>query len=75
MDRPKKSNEGIERGHWLAPDVLQQALKMYSFMIRKLDEVGVKDVGVCKETLEMWNALSKTFPKMHYQKMTCNCVW
>jgi hypothetical protein len=64
-----------EKSSWGKKPPFHERLEMYSFMIRKLDEAGVKDVCVCKETLEMWNELAKSFPKLNYQKMMCNCVW
>jgi spore photoproduct lyase len=64
-----------EKSSWGKKPPFQERLEMYSFMIDRLDKAGVKDVGVCKDTLEMWNQLARTFPKMNYQKMTCNCVW
>jgi spore photoproduct lyase len=64
-----------EKSSWGKKPPFQERLEMYSFMIGKLNKAGIKDVGVCKETLEMWRELAKSFPKMNYQKMTCNCVW
>jgi spore photoproduct lyase len=64
-----------EKSSWGKKPPFHERLEMYDFVIGELNKAGVKDVGVCKETLEMWNELAKVFPRMKYQKMTCNCVW
>jgi spore photoproduct lyase len=33
-------------------------------------EYSFKKVGLCKETIEMWNALG-----LDYKKIRCNCIW
>lgn len=44
---------------------------MYSTLIQALRDTYIFDrISLCKETVQMWNAL-----KMDYQKIKCNCVW
>jgi len=44
---------------------------LYSTMVGRLrSKYGFNKVALCKETIEMWNAL-----KMDYKKIRCNCVW
>jgi spore photoproduct lyase len=44
---------------------------MYSTIIDQLkSEYSFTEVALCKETVEMWNALN-----MNYKKIKCNCVW
>jgi spore photoproduct lyase len=43
---------------------------LYSTMVGRLrSKYGFNKVALCKETIEMWNAL-----KMDYKKIRCNCV-
>jgi len=44
---------------------------MYSTIINQLqNKYNFSKVALCKETVEMWNAL-----KIDYKKIKCNCVW
>ena len=44
---------------------------MYLTIIEQLkSEYSFKNVALCKETVEMWNAL-----KIDYKKIRCNCIW
>jgi len=44
---------------------------IYSGIINVLrDEYSFNNVALCKETVEMWDAL-----KMDYKKIRCNCIW
>ena len=45
--------------------------RMYSTIINYLkDKHNYKNIALCKETKEMWEAL-----KMDYMNIKCNCVW
>ena len=59
-----------EKSNWGKKSTFATRLAMYQFVIDKLVEKGMTDVGVCKETLEMWKALGKDF-----KKIKCNCTW
>jgi len=44
---------------------------MYSVLINQLEsKYRFNKIALCKETVEMWNAL-----EMDYKKIKCNCVW
>jgi spore photoproduct lyase len=45
--------------------------KIYQTLIDYMEkEYSFKKVGLCKETIEMWNALG-----LDYKKIRCNCIW
>jgi len=44
---------------------------MYSAIINQLkNKYSFNEMALCKETVEMWDAL-----KMDYKKIRCNCIW
>ncbi|MHC4544383.1 MAG: three-Cys-motif partner protein TcmP [Planctomycetota bacterium] len=44
---------------------------MYQTIIEQLkSKYHFKNAALCKETVEMWNAL-----KIDYKKISCNCIW
>lgn len=54
---------------WGRKMAFQQRLKIYGYMIDCLKEIGITEVGICKETIGMWNSLG-----IDYKKIKCNCV-
>lgn len=63
-----------EKSSWGRKPPFAQRLMMYAYLIGHMQEFGFSDVGVCKETLAMWEALQKTFKRLDFKKMKCNCV-
>jgi spore photoproduct lyase len=59
-----------ERSNWGKKPPFEQRLAMYRFMIRALREKGIREVGICKDTL----AVCKTM-RIDPSKIECNCVW
>lgn len=59
-----------EKTNWGKKVDFETRYKMYFTMIDYLKKkYAYKNVGLCKETLEMWNKLG-----MDYRKIKCNCV-
>lgn len=58
-----------EKSNWGKKPPFGQRLAMYELVTAKLKKIGVKDVGVCKETLAMHKALGSV-----PSKIKCNCV-
>lgn len=60
-----------ERSGWGLKIPLGQRFEMYKVVIDHLKEkYDYVDVGLCKETLEMWQTLD-----MNWRECKCNCVW
>ncbi|MFQ6035817.1 MAG: spore photoproduct lyase family protein, partial [Sedimentisphaerales bacterium] len=60
-----------ESSNWGKKINFEKRYAMYSTLINQLQsKYGFDKVALCKETVEMWNAL-----KMNYKKIKCNCVW
>lgn len=59
-----------ETSNWGKKVGIDKRLKMYSFLIQVLDkQYNFDKVGLCKETIEVWNKLDKD-----YKKIKCNCL-
>lgn len=58
-----------EKSNWGKKPPFAQRLEMYQNVIETCKQYGFKSIGVCKETLAMWEALKKD-----YSKIKCNCV-
>jgi len=60
-----------ESSNWGKKVDFKNRYVIYSTIIKKLrSRYGFNKVALCKETVEMWDAL-----KMDYKKIRCNCVW
>ena len=60
-----------ESSNWGKKIDFETRAEMYSVMINQLKNVySFPNVALCKETVEMWNALG-----LNYKKIKCNCVW
>lgn len=59
-----------DNSNWGRRIDFQQRLDIYSFMIDKLKEKGLANIGVCKDTIAIWRSLGKDFTKIK-----CNCIW
>ena len=60
-----------ESSNWGKKINFENRCAMYSTLINQLQrKYGFDKVALCKETVEMWNAL-----KTDYKKIRCNCVW
>jgi spore photoproduct lyase len=59
-----------ETSNWGKKINLKTRVKMYSFMLNTLkDKYSYGSVALCKETIEVWRALS-----MDYREIKCNCL-
>ena len=58
-----------EKSNWSKRPAFAARLAMYQFVIDELAENGITNVGVCKETLEVWKALGRDF-----KQIKCNCT-
>ena len=60
-----------ERSNWGGKIPFETRKEMYLSIINYLkDEYNYRSVALCKETLEMWNAMG-----MDWKKIKCNCIW
>jgi len=60
----------VESSNWGKKIDFRTRYMMYSTMINQLQsKYNFSKVALCKETVEMWNAL-----KIDYKKIKCNCV-
>jgi spore photoproduct lyase len=59
-----------EKSNWGKKPPFNQRLEMYHFVIDLLKQKGLKNFGVCKDTLGMWKAL-----RLDPTQIKCNCVW
>lgn len=60
-----------ETSNWGKKIDFETRYAMYSAIISYLENAYNFDrVGLCKETVQMWNAL-----EIDYKKIKCNCVW
>lgn len=60
-----------ESSNWGKKIDFETRYGMYSAIIGQLgNKYNYSKVALCKETVEMWNAL-----KMNHKKIGCNCVW
>jgi len=60
-----------ESSNWGKKIDFETRRMMYSAVINELkSKYAFTKVALCKETVEMWDALG-----IHYKKMKCNCVW
>jgi len=61
----------VESSNWGKKIDFTTRYLMYSTIINQLQsKYNFSKVALCKETVEMWNAL-----KIDYKKIKCNCVW
>jgi len=59
-----------ERSNWGLKPAFKTRLEIYQTIINYLkDKYNYKNVALCKETMEMWNAL-----RLDYRKIRCNCI-
>lgn len=60
-----------ESSNWGKKIDFKSRYEMYLTIIEQLkSKYSFKSVALCKETVEMWNAL-----KLDYKKISCNCIW
>jgi DNA repair photolyase len=60
-----------ESSNWGKKIDFQTRLNLYSEVIDYLkSKYNYEKIGLCKETIEMWNSL-----KMNYKQIKCNCVF
>lgn len=60
-----------EKSNWGKKIDFKTRHEMYKTIIDYLKEnYNYKSVGLCKETIEMWNRLN-----MNYREIRCNCIW
>jgi spore photoproduct lyase len=59
-----------ERSNWGRKVAFKTRFENFSYIIDNLSDNNYRDVGLCKETLEMWNAL-----EMKWENIKCNCVF
>ena len=58
-----------EKSGWGKKVAFETRYNMYARVISYLNKHGYQNIGLCKETLSIWQALG-----MDYQKIKCNCV-
>jgi spore photoproduct lyase len=59
-----------ERTNWGLKIPFEKRFKVYKTIIQHLKkQYNYKNIGLCKETLEIWKKL-----KMDYKKIKCNCI-
>jgi len=59
-----------EKSNWGKKPPFEERLAMYTAVIDKLKDAGLRDYAVCKDTLQMWKALN-----LEMQNIRCNCTW
>ena len=59
-----------ERSNWGKKIAFETRFRNFSFIIDYLLEYGYNDISLCKETVEMWNALD-----MDWKNIKCNCIF
>ena len=60
-----------ESSNWGKKIDFETRYDMYAAIVGQLSsKYEYRDVALCKETVQMWNAL-----KMDYKQIKCNCVW
>jgi len=60
-----------ESSNWGKKIDFKMRYLIYSTIINQLkSKYSFNEVALCKETVEMWDAL-----KMDYKKIKCNCIW
>ncbi len=60
-----------ESSNWGKKIDFKTRYMIYLIILNQLkSKYGFNKVALCKETVEMWNAL-----KMDYRKIRCNCIW
>lgn len=61
----------IEGSNWGRRVNFSTRNEMYSIIIQALiEEYNFYNIGLCKETLKVWNSLN-----LDYRKIKCNCIW
>jgi spore photoproduct lyase len=58
-----------ERSNWGRKISFVTRLETFSFVIDHLADNNYKDVGLCKETIEMWDAIG-----IDWKNIKCNCI-
>ncbi|MDW7990444.1 MAG: hypothetical protein RMH75_07285 [Archaeoglobaceae archaeon] len=58
-----------ERSNWGLKSKFETRLEIYKYLIDLLNEIGFKEIGLCKETLKIWKDLG-----LDYRKIKCNCI-
>ena len=59
-----------ESSSWGRKPSFEKRLAMYQSIIEYLMSYGFNKIGICKDTIAMWQKLN-----MDFQNITCNCVW
>jgi spore photoproduct lyase len=59
-----------ENSNWGKKPPFNQRLAMYQFVAKRLREKGLRELGICKDTLAVWKALN-----IDFANIKCNCVW
>lgn len=59
-----------ERSGWGLKMKYERRKQVYGFVIDKLKEAGIKEIGICKETPEMDTEFG-----LSEHSLKCNCVW
>jgi spore photoproduct lyase len=59
-----------EKSNWGKKPPFEQRLEMYQHVIDRLNDHGLADYAICKDTIAMWKAL-----KLNPAKIKCNCKW
>lgn len=58
-----------EESNWGKKPPFQKRLEMYNLVLTNLKKKGFLDLGICKDTLAIWQAI-----KMDYKENSCNCI-
>ena len=59
-----------ERSNWGRKIAFRARFETFSYIINYLSDEGYQDIGLCKETVEMWDALG-----MNWKNIKCNCIF
>ena len=62
-----------EKSNWGRKPPFGTRLEMYSSAIQQIRKHGLKKIGVCKDTLQVWRALKNVYG-LDYMRMRCNCI-
>jgi len=66
-----------ETSSWGRKPSFRKRYAMYIFLMGYIiDKYRFSEIGICKETLEMWQSVEQSFNQygIKYQKIKCNCV-
>jgi spore photoproduct lyase len=59
-----------ERSNWGRKVAFRTRFENFSCIIDYLSDKGYRDIGLCKETVEMWDALG-----LNWKNIKCNCIF